>query len=45
MDCIHLGQDRDQWRDLVNTAMNLQVPGEAGSFLSSGVTVGFSTRR
>jgi hypothetical protein len=26
MDWIHMPQDRDQWRTLVNTAMNLQVP-------------------
>jgi hypothetical protein len=26
MDWIDLGQDRDQWRALVNTIMNLQVP-------------------
>jgi hypothetical protein len=26
MDWIHLAQDREQWRALVNTAMNLQVP-------------------
>jgi hypothetical protein len=25
MDWIHLAQDRDQWRALVNTAMSLQV--------------------
>jgi hypothetical protein len=26
MDWIHLAQDRNQWRDLVNTVMNLRVP-------------------
>jgi hypothetical protein len=26
MDCIHLAQDRDKWRALVKTVMNLQVP-------------------
>jgi hypothetical protein len=26
MDWIDLAQDRDQWRALVNTAMNLLVP-------------------
>jgi hypothetical protein len=26
MDRIDLAQDREQWRDLVNTVMNFQVP-------------------
>jgi hypothetical protein len=26
MDWIDVAQDRDQWRDLVNTVMNLRVP-------------------
>jgi hypothetical protein len=26
MDCIDLAQDGNQWRALVNTVMNLQVP-------------------
>jgi hypothetical protein len=26
MDCIHLAENRDQWRALVNTVMNLRVP-------------------
>jgi hypothetical protein len=26
VDWIHLAQDRDRWRAVVNTVMNLQIP-------------------
>jgi hypothetical protein len=35
VDWIHLAQDRDQWRVLVNTVMNLRVPQNVGKLLSS----------
>jgi hypothetical protein len=39
MDWIDLAQDREQWRALVNTVMNLRVLQNAGKFLS-GCTIG-----
>ena len=32
---LDLAQERDRWRALVNTLMNLQVPYNAGNFLNS----------
>jgi hypothetical protein len=43
-DCIDVAQDRDQWRALVNTVMNLRFPYNAGQFLSSCTIGGFSRR-
>jgi hypothetical protein len=44
MDWIYLAQDRDQWRALVNTIMNLQVPQNFGKLLNNCTTGGFSRR-
>jgi hypothetical protein len=35
MDWIHLAQDRDKWRALVHTIMNLRVLSYVGKFLIS----------
>jgi hypothetical protein len=35
VDWIHVAQDTDRWRALVNMLMNLQVPKMAGNFLTS----------
>ena len=43
-DGIELAQDTDRWRTLVNEVMNLQVPQNAGNFLTSCKPVSFSRR-
>jgi hypothetical protein len=44
VDWIDIAQDRDQWRALVNTVLNLRVSQNAGKFLR-GCTIGGSSRR
>jgi hypothetical protein len=41
---IDLARDRDQWRALVNTVLNLCVPKNFGKFLSSCTIGGFKRR-
>jgi hypothetical protein len=42
MDRIDVAHDRDQWRALANTVINLRVPQNVENFLSSCTTGGFS---
>ena len=44
MDWIGLAQDTDRWRTLLSVVMNLQVPWNAGNFLTSCKPVSFSRR-
>jgi hypothetical protein len=44
MDWIDLVQDKDQWRPLFSTIMNLKVPYNIRKFLSSCTIGGFSRR-
>jgi hypothetical protein len=44
IDWIELATDRDRWQALVNVVMNLQVPQNAGNFLTSCKPVNFSRR-
>jgi hypothetical protein len=44
LDWIDMAQEREQWRALVNTVLNLRVPYNAGKFLR-GCTIGGSSRR
>ena len=44
MDWNGLAQDRDRWRTLLSAVMNLQVPWNAGNFLTSCKPVSFSRR-
>jgi hypothetical protein len=44
MDWSYLDQDWDQWRALMNTVKIIRFPLNAGKFLSSCTTDGFSRR-
>jgi hypothetical protein len=40
----HVVKNRDQWWTLVNSVMNLRVPGHARNFLTSGEPISCSIR-
>jgi hypothetical protein len=44
VDWIDMAQDRNQWRALVNTVLNLRVPLNTAKFLSSCIIDCFSRR-
>jgi hypothetical protein len=44
VDWVNLAQNRDQWRALVKTILNLRVPYNVGKFLKSCTTGGISRR-
>jgi hypothetical protein len=44
LDWINLAQDRDRWRAVVNTVLNLRILSNMGNFLSSLGSVCFSER-
>jgi hypothetical protein len=44
VDWINVAQDRDQWKVIANTVINIRLPYHFGKFLSSCATGGFSRR-
>jgi hypothetical protein len=44
MDWIHVAQNRDRWRTLVNAVMNLDLPSNAEKFLIGCTNCGLSRR-
>jgi hypothetical protein len=44
VDWIHLAHDRDQWRVLMQTLMDLIVSYKMGNLFSSWATISFSER-